>query len=161
MNNIFLGAAVMFFLISCTSNKPQSAQTNADEGAEIMIPESGCFALLTDKDTILLKIEVFPNVVTGVLKYQLSEKDKNEGTIEGRLEGNTVFADYTFYSEGVTSVREVAFLLNGDHVMEGFGDMEEHDGKMVFKDKARIDFSTGIRLTQIDCVENDEKFRMN
>lgn len=125
-----------------------------------MIPKSGCYASFSGKDTILLKTEVFPNVVTGILKYQVWEKDKNEGTIEGKLSGDTLFANYTFTSEGQTSVREVAFLFNDHQAIEGFGDMEEQNGKMVFTDKSRINFSKGTKLSPIDCVENDSLFRL-
>lgn len=90
-HNLFL-AAIILFLASCDNNKKQESseqknkqeQKKDDEVAHIMIPESGCYAHYSSGDTILLKIEVFPNVVTGVLKYQLSGKDKNEGTIEGK-----------------------------------------------------------------------------
>ncbi len=167
-HNLFL-AAIILFLASCDNNKKQESseqknkqeQKKDDEVAHIMIPESGCYAHYSSGDTILLKIEVFPNVVTGVLKYQLSGKDKNEGTIEGKLDGNKLFVDYTFASEGKTSVREVAFLLNGDEATEGFAEVESANGKMIFKNKADIDFSNGIKFTKIDCVENDEKFRIN
>ena len=125
-----------------------------------MIPKSGCYASFSGKDTILLKIEVFPNVVTGILKYQVWEKDKNEGTIEGKLSGDTLFANYTFTSEGQTSVREVAFLLNNHQAIEGFGDMEEKNRKMIFTDKSQINFSKGAKLSPIDCAENDSLFRL-
>lgn len=161
MRNIFLSMSILVFFISCTSNNTKSEQKNTNEAAHIMIPKSGCYAFYSATDTILLKVEVFPNVVTGILKYQISEKDKNEGTIEGKLDGNKLFADYTFSSEGKLSVREVAFLLNEDDVTEGFGEVKDDNGKMVFINKADIDFSKGIKLTKIDCVENDIQFRIN
>jgi len=160
MKNVLLSAAVISFLYSCNSNTPTSEPDDPAEVAKIMIPQSSCFASASGKDTILLKIEVFPNVVTGILKYQIEGKDRNDGTIEGKLEGNKIFADYTFSSEGKISVREVAFLINEGIATEGFGDMEEKNGKMVFKNKESIEFSKGLELDQIDCVENDDKFQI-
>lgn len=126
-----------------------------------MIPENSCFVSVIKQDTVWLKIEFFPNVVTGILKYNFWEKDDNAGTVEGKLMGNKIFADYTYTAEGKTTVREVAFLLDGNTVTEGFGDMKEENGKMIFKDKDKINFSGGLVFTGIDCVENDNKFRIN
>lgn len=160
--SLLLFSSIAALLISCgTSNNSEPTAIDSGEVAKVMIPQSSCFASFSGKDTILLKLEVFPNVVTGVLKYQIWEKDKNEGTIDGKLEGNQVIAEYSFSSEGKTSIREVAFLIDGDTVTEGFGEMTENNGKMVFKNRASIDFTKGIRLTKIDCVENDSKFRLN
>jgi hypothetical protein len=40
--------------------------------------------------------------VVGNLCYRFFEKDKNDGTVIGKLQGDTLIADYTFMSEGVT-----------------------------------------------------------
>lgn len=159
MRNSFLVMVLIVLGVSCSSNSEKN--NSSEKEMKIMIPKSGCYASFSGKDTILLKIETFPNVVTGILKYQIWEKDKNEGTIEGKLSGDTLFANYTFTSEGQTSVREVAFLLNDHQVIEGFGGMEEKNGKMVFTDKSRINFSKGIKLSSIDCVKNDSLFRLD
>lgn len=125
-----------------------------------MIPKSGCYESISGKDTILLKIEKFPNVVTGVLKYNFYQKDKNAGTIEGKFEGDKLFALYTYKSEGNPSVREVAFLFKNNTVIEGFGELEEKNGILTFKNKESILFSKGIRFSIIDCVENENKFQL-
>lgn len=160
MKNLFFLTTIVFLQISCNSNKTKSEEKNSSEKVDVMIPKSGCYAFYSTKDTILLKVEVFPNVVTGILKYRISEKDKNEGTIKGKLEGNKLFADYTFFSEGRTSVREVAFLLNENEAIEGFGEMKDDNDKMSFKDKIAVNFTKGIKLTQINCMENDSKFKI-
>lgn len=159
MRNTFLVTLLMLLAVSCNNNTNNKNTETADSDMKIMIPESGCYGSFSGSDTVLLKIEVFPTVVTGLLKYQLQEKDKNEGTIEGKLYGDTLIADYTFFSEGKSSVREVAFLIQGDQATEGYGNMAETNGKMVFTDKSAIDFSKGIKLNPIDCVTNDSLFR--
>lgn len=125
-----------------------------------MIPESRCYTWDTARDTVWLKVEKFPNVVIGVLKYQFAEKDNNAGTFEGKIYGDKLIADYSFSSEGRQSVRQVAFRLEGDKAVEGYGDMEERDGKLVFRDTANIDFSSGMEMRSVSCVDNDEKFRI-
>lgn len=166
--------AVLLFLASCNnatkndqSNSPmanldstEDAQDTTGEMFHVMIPQSGCYSSYAGKDTFLLKTEVFPNVVTGILKYRFYEKDKSEGTIEGKFQGNKLIADYTFSSEGEISHRQVAFLFTDGQAIEGYGEVIEKDGKMVFKDTAAIDFSQGMKFNSIDCAENDQKFHL-
>ncbi|MGX7666677.1 hypothetical protein [Flavobacterium pedocola] len=160
MRNIILFIGLSFSIFSCVTKQDKSDKNTSAETQKIMIPKSNCFASLSDKDSIWLKVELFQNVATGILKYQISGKDKNTGTLEGKLEGNKLFADYTFTSEGKESVREVAFLLNENNAIEGFGEMEEKNGKFVFKNKSNIDFSKGIKFSRINCVDNDIQFQI-
>jgi hypothetical protein len=60
-------------------------------------------------------------------------------------------ADYTFKSEGKSSTRQVAFLISDTGVTEGFGPMEEKDGKSIFIDLKSINFKTGIQYQKIPC----------
>lgn len=161
MKPLFSAIAVILFLLSCgTKKSPQQQLPGNDEVAKIMIPQSGCYASLTGSDSIWLKVEVFPNVVTGVLNYNISGKDKNAGTFDGKLYGDTLVADYSFYSEGRLSVRQVAFLIKDSSVVEGYGDIQEQNGKFVFNNVSTIDFSKGLRLQKISCVDHDEQFRV-
>lgn len=155
MKSIFyLAVAILFF--SCAS-EPQEEKSEAtptvDDTTEmkIQIPASACYTHATATDTIFLKVERFPNVVTGILNYNLKEKDKNTGGIDGVLRGDTLVADYTFMSEGTRSVRQVVFLLSDNEVIEGYGEMKEEAGKMVFSNISAIDFSKGTKLTKVDC----------
>lgn len=151
--------ALIFFAMlfaHCNDSAKQPEARNADTTRmSIQIPKSGCYISVSGKDTIAIKIEVFPNVVTGALRYQFFEKDKSSGDIEGKLFGDTLLADYHFKSEGRESVREVIFLISDSLVTEGYGDMEERSSKMIFKDRTKIDFSKGLKLRQISCQEYD------
>lgn len=90
-------------------------------------------------------------LVTGTLMYNFYEKDKNTGTIEGKIDGDILFADYTFNSEGVKSVRPVAFKVTGNQFIEGYGETEENNGKMSFKNKDSLNFDHSITLAPFDC----------
>jgi len=119
-----------------------------------MIPSSSCYLSITGKDTVFLKTEIFPNVVTGVLSYKFHEKDNNKGEIDGKLSGDTLVADYRFMSEGKQSTRQVIFLIKDSVATEGYGNMEEKDGKMTFKDVRNVSFGKGLILKKIPCEEN-------
>jgi hypothetical protein len=69
------------------------------------------------------------------------------------MHGDTLLADYTFQSEGTESVRQVAFLQQGDGFVEGYGDMEDQNGKMVFKNTGSLDFSSGTAFTKVPCAQ--------
>lgn len=110
---------------------------------KVMVPVSGCYSWIKGKDTVLLKMDKFPNVVTGILSYHFHEKDSNNGDIDGKLHNDTLIADYKFMSEGKPSVRQVAFLIQDSAVTEGYGPQEMQDDKMVFKNVSAIDFKKG------------------
>lgn len=152
---------VFAILSSCHLVKQKDQkEDSSSESPKIMIPQSNCFRSVTGKDSIWLKLEIFPNVVTGVLNYAFYEKDNSKGTLEGRIAGDTIYAEYTYSSEGKESVRPVVFLLNENTVIEGFGEMLEQDGKFLLGDRSKIDFSKGIKYQPVDCVEHDAKFQI-
>ncbi|MES2575447.1 MAG: hypothetical protein V4572_10930 [Bacteroidota bacterium] len=110
-----------------------------------------CYLGIINKDTFSMSLEIKGNEISsGELNYNFFEKDKNEGTLAGELKGDTLFADYTFTSEGVSSVREVAFLKKGNTYTEGFGDIVENNGKVVFKNAKQLKFGKLV-LSKVDC----------
>lgn len=151
---LFLAATA---LASCNSEPKQSSATiamadTANPGKiKVMIPNIFCYSTRGGKDTVFLKTEVYPNVVTGSLSYKIYEKDSNTGTIDGTLKGDTLIADYTFMSEGQSSVRQVAFIIKNAIATEGYGAMEEKEGKMVFTNLRELDFNKGIKLQKVEC----------
>lgn len=112
-----------------------------------------CYSYINNKDSITMNMNIRDNVVTGRLEYRLFEKDSNSGTIKGVIRGDTLFADYSFISEGTGSVREVAFLRTNDKWVEGFGDMKENNGKMIFTGKSSLQFNGNIVLTEVPCLD--------
>lgn len=112
-----------------------------------------CYTYTTDNDSIMLRLNRQGSSVKGELTYILYEKDVNKGTIDGVMTGDTLFADYTFNSEGTTSVREVAFVKRGDELVEAFGEVEEQNGKFVFTDRSLLSLNENVVLTESDCVD--------
>ena len=142
---------------ACNSNNETAGSLTAEDtakpGMKIMIPGMVCYAGVVGKDSVFLKTERFPNVVTGSLQYNFNEKDDARGEIDGVLRSDTLVAMYTFGAEGKTSAREVAFLLTDSTAIEGYGPMEEKDGKMVFRNSSEIVFSQGFKLRVISCPQ--------
>jgi carbonic anhydrase len=149
-NPLLFLLVVADFLLSCNdgSTKAPVAEKNAVDSATAY-----CYYSIRNRDTVFLHINVAGNKVTGDLEYNLYEKDKNKGSIQGMLKGDTLIAEYTFLSEGIESVREVAFLKKGNDWVEGYGDIEEKNGRVVFKDIKALNFNSGFVLQEKDCKE--------
>ncbi|MEO6135017.1 MAG: hypothetical protein ABIP35_07685 [Ginsengibacter sp.] len=145
-------------LFSCNESKTKTEEFSGTDTSKTvenkaMIPSSACYTSISGKDTFKLKLEVFPNVATGKLSYHFSEKDSNDGTFEGELRGDTLWANYTFASEGKQSIREIVFLIKDSVATEGYGEVEEKDGKMAFKNRNEITFQKGLVLHKTECGE--------
>lgn len=143
---------VAFVLFFASCNNTNSRDQNTADGAK----NSGgpaCYAMVTEKDTIMMRLEVRNGIVTGTLVYNFFEKDDNTGTLKGVAKGDTVFADYRFMSEGTVSEREVAFLKKGQAYVEGYGALAERGGKTVFENKDALDFDSNTILSEKDCPE--------
>lgn len=110
-----------------------------------------CYAHTTATDTIRLTLQTTPPTVTGQLTYHYLEKDRNQGSIRGTMHGDTLLADYTFQSEGVTSVRQVAFLRRDIGFIEGFGPVVERQGRLVFAQPRTLQFDARYALLPVTC----------
>ena len=105
----------------------------------------------TGNNAVNLKLMINGTSVTGNLYYNLKEKDSNKGDLNGTLKGDTLLADYKFISEGVQSVRQVIYLIKDSTAIEGYGDMEEKNGKMIFKNTGTVTFGKGVKLQKVNC----------
>lgn len=135
--------AILFVLVLCVA-----CSGSRNEGSEGTV---SCYSYATPDDSIMLRLNRRGEAVEGELIYYLREKDANRGTIVGTMVDDTLFAEYTFQSEGVTSTREVAFIRRGDELVEAFGEVEERDGKFVFTDRSLITPNENVILKHIDC----------
>ncbi|MEO6844003.1 MAG: hypothetical protein ABI184_02455, partial [Ginsengibacter sp.] len=110
-----------------------------------------CYGLNNGKDTVLMKIKIDEGQVSGDLMYHYFEKDKNTGTLKGKMIGDTLLGTYTFMSEGKESVRPVVFLKNGNEMIEGYGKLDSTTGEPDLADRSAIKFDNKFILKQTDC----------
>jgi len=114
---------------------------------------TGCYEMVMKRDTATLQLHVADTIITGRLDYNWHEKDHNTGTIRGYLQDSLIVADYTFESEGMTSVREVIFKLQGNTLLQGFGELKEENGKIVFTDKNMLQFTNANPFFKVNCKQ--------
>jgi len=143
---------ILCCLFACRqTTKVRIEPKETDTISNIPIAEQSCYAYIKGKDTAELTLITTGVALTGELAYKWFEKDKNMGTIEGEMRGDTLVATYTFDSEGQKSTRQVAFLRKGNQFLEGFGEVKEKDGKTQFKDLSKLDFSQPIIFEKVAC----------
>lgn len=145
---------LLVLIVSCKKD-PQKSEEIVIPKEEIVLQKTQvfCYQGIIKKDTINLKFEIDSNqVVKGDLSYIHFEKDKNRGTILGQMNGDTLKANYNFFSEGTESEREIVFLKKGKIMIEAYGDTEEKENKTVFKNPKKLFFDSATVLSEIDCI---------
>lgn len=159
----WLCATALFLIMSC-HNQTENSNINATiqqagDTAKVISISNGkhCFAYTENNDSVFLFLIIQKNSAKGKLIYHLNEKDKNTGTINGRFRGDTLFASYSFLSEGQQSVRQVIFLKKGNVFQEGNGSMREVNGEIVFSNPKEVSFTGNIILFPVDCNGFGEK----
>lgn len=148
---------ILTALISCKKEtaaaEPVQITPSPQKEVEIVEPAGEqCYIWKANGSIIEISFNVNSHQeVNGKLSYNLAEKDKNEGTLIGNMKGDTLVADYTFNSEGASSVREVVFLQKDGTLIEGYGDVVQTNDKVSFKDKTKLKFDQKNKLTKVDC----------
>jgi len=155
-----IGLALCGSMLACQNNAesfdgqnmPNSQMTqNSQAAANTPTETQNCYTYVKNKDTILLSTTETGSQVTGNLEYNLDEKDRNTGSVAGIVRGDTLLLNYTFQSEGRQSVRQLAFLKQGNELMEGYAEVEEKADTVVFKDPETLKFSKEMVLEKTGC----------
>lgn len=134
-------------LLSACTQKTENKETDTSIVTNTSQTDfSGLYNYQQNGDTITLQLTVDGTKANGNLLYALNEKDRNSGSFVGEIKDGVLLANYTFSSEGVLSERQIAFKLTDTSAIEGYGDVQEINGKIVFKDAANLEYGTGLVL---------------
>jgi hypothetical protein len=154
---------IIICICSCNSNdtNTDSAEKDSNTGTHAGATDTialstiglrdGCYEMIMKRDTAALRITLKDSTITGQLDYRWSEKDQNTGTIHGVIRDSLIIADYTFQSEGMTSLREMVFKITGNTLLQGFGELKEENGKVVFVNKNKLQFTNANPFIRVDC----------
>ncbi|MES2546025.1 MAG: hypothetical protein V4548_14165 [Bacteroidota bacterium] len=144
---------ILAIIISCNKKPIVVEDTSVPQKNEAkQIQNEMCYEGILNKDTVAMSLKMEGDKVFGTLTYNYFEKDKNTGTINGIMKGDSLIADYTFNSEGKTSIRQVIFFKKGNTLTEGYGEIiDNNNGKSVFKNLEKIKFDAKIILTTKKC----------
>lgn len=150
---------MVFIFTACNNNKNTIVETKDTIPVDTIVAtahplnEKQCYANYSKKDSIKLQLTTNENTITGTLQIKLFAKDENKGTFKGIIKGDTLIADYVFMSEGILSTRQIAFLKRNNNLIEGYGDVEEKDGKILFKNVAKLNFNNSTPLVKVTCTK--------
>ncbi|WP_116106041.1 hypothetical protein [Lewinella sp. IMCC34191] len=136
---------LLFLCFACNETTTPAAEDEVGESAS-------CYTYAGQGDTVKLSLTDPQGNTRGTLDYALAEKDRNTGTLEGAWSGDTLFATYTFRSEGQVSDREVAFLRRGDRLVEGYGPVTA-DGT-AFASRDSLEFTGQMPLEVTECTND-------
>jgi hypothetical protein len=117
------------------------------------IPLDGCYSMIAGQDTATMRLNVVDSLITGDLSYRLMAKDRNDGSIKGVIRDSMIIANYTFRSEGMLSVRQVAFKLSGTALVEGYGELDATRDTVRFKDVKALNFQYDRPFIKVNCIE--------
>jgi len=138
-------------MVSCDPSEKDLEKPGLQQAASKDTSPVKCYRYASETDTITLKLIHIGKSITGTLVYNLKEKDKNKGTIQGSMRRNLLIADYTFMSEGIQSIRQIAFKLEGNSFVEGYGDVLSRNEQTFFKNLDSLSFNTSIKLAEMPC----------
>ncbi|MGZ8558325.1 MAG: hypothetical protein ACXWWC_08330 [Chitinophagaceae bacterium] len=149
----------LIILSTCTCNNEgkKSPEIIADtvissSVASIDSLPSGCYAQIINRDTSLLQLEQKANTVNGTLSYNIYQKDRNDGTLQADVAGDIITGWYLFRSEGVVSVRQVSWKINGDELWPGIGEVVQKNDTMLFAQPEKLQYDNTRPFKKVACV---------
>lgn len=143
-------------------NNAEQKETGKDSSATVNVPPptpeekaaalAGCYSVIHNRDTSSLQLEVSGTSVTGPLSYMLYEKDKNVGTIQAEVKEDLLTGWYFFKSEGIMSVRQVIWKINGTQLWPGMGEMKSNKDTLYFTQPEKLQFDTSHPFKKVPCM---------
>ena len=112
---------------------------------------AGCHQMVMDKDTAYMSLQSGGDSLYGPLEYKRFEKDRNKGTVILTEKNNKLEGWYRFQSEGMNSVRQIIFKMNGDSLSEAYGDIELKGDTAVYKYPHSLQFEEKHSFIKINC----------
>ena len=142
---------------ACNDDGRKPAEITADtvitsSVATIDSLSSGCYSQIIKRDTSLLQLEQKANTVTGALSYNIYQKDRNDGTVQAESVGDIITGWYLFRSEGIVSVRQVSWKINGDELWPGMGEVIQKNDTMLFVQPGNLEYDSTRPFKKIPCI---------
>jgi hypothetical protein len=109
----------------------------------------GCYALLTEEDTLRLSLFTLYPSVSGTMIYD-GGSDHYTGTVNGTMHGDTLLGKYTAGVEGSALTTPIAFLRRSDGYARGGCELVMREGKFEFERVSALKFGRGV-LKPVPC----------
>jgi hypothetical protein len=152
---LYLSAITFATIFSCTSGTKEKSNSS-DQAQTDKLVSQNCYLSTYENDTLVLQVDKKANnKINGKLLMKLHDKPTNDGTIEGKFIGDTLFIDYTFIVGGNktrTFKNPMAFLLKKNELTMGLGVIETTYGRSYFAKDKTINFEKSkYHFKMTDC----------
>jgi hypothetical protein len=158
VKNILLAGSLMLF-VSCNNEGKTSVEIMKDSNNHQMtnkvIPDSlfsGCYSQIAGRDTANLQIENKDSSINGALSYAIFQKDRNDGTLQAEIAGDILRGWYLFKSEGIISVRQVAWKIKGKELWPGTGEPIQKNDTMFFSVPDKLQYDSTHPFKKVACI---------
>ncbi|WP_276504416.1 hypothetical protein [Terrimonas pollutisoli] len=152
-------ALLAFVLLagSCNNEGKTSTQVEKDSiTPPNMIAEdtlsSGCYSQIVQRDTSSLQLQKKGSSLTGALSYSIYQKDRNDGTVMVEQSEDIIKGWYLFKSEGIISVRQVAWKINGEELWPATGEVTQKNDTTLFAKPDQLRFDSTRPFKKVSCV---------
>ena len=155
---------VLGFIILCSSCnnegkrktsaeiKDDSADSKMTTNAIVDSLSAGCYSQIAGRDTAHLQIENRGSNINGSLSYAIFQKDRNDGTVQAEIAGDILRGWYLFKSEGIISVRQVAWKVKGNELWPGAGEMIQKNDTMFFSVPDKLEYDSTHLFKKVACI---------
>jgi len=148
---------LFLFAGACNNNGKSSAELSSDtivNSTSIAVDSlsSGCYSQIVQRDTAFLQLENKGSMVNGSLSYNIYQKDRNDGTLQAELAGDVIIGWYLFKSEGIISVRQVSWKINGDDLWPAIGKMIQKNDTAMFAQPDKLQYDSSRLFKKVPCV---------
>ncbi len=149
---VFVIAIVAIIALLAWPHKKIAISPTTNQPSDTIV---GCYTATTGKDLYTLHIKnQDASLVSGSLAFKNFEKDSSTGTFAGSYTDGVLFGNYTFASEGTTSVMQVIFKKQGSDFVRGYGDVNADGTKFTDLSKITYDSSTLSVFKSGPCAES-------
>jgi len=155
-NNLKLIVIVLVIIIIGIFVYYKTKPASINEGTPIVTEDSikGCYIARLANDVYTLTIlSQSGESFEGKLSFKNFEKDSSSGTYKGTYKNGILLGDYSFNSEGGTSVMQVIFKKSENGFVRGYGDT-------IMLDKARNinEAQDGPRFADLNKITYDSSY---
>lgn len=152
-------------LASCNSSdssnnaKTDNEATQPVETTKVISDLSGCYLRVLKRDTLALSIQQSGKTITGKLSFDNFEKDGSSGTVSGIIDNDILKLIYSFQSEGMHSVMEVYFKVEGTALIHGIGEVATKSDTTYYAHPNDVSYPAKNKLVKINCDQLDQKYK--
>jgi hypothetical protein len=125
--------------------------SNVSDSMVLDTAVSGCYSLITRRDTASLQLQRRGTTATGSLSYNIYQKDRNDGTFQGELNGDRLVVWYMFRSEGMMSVRQEIFQVQPGKLLPAIGEVKVVNDTARFANPDKLRFDSTRAFVKVKC----------